>query len=75
MVELVNARVTQNELIKICWSDISRGQIIGPNRFNALTDKVYIPLKQDPEEFLEKIRNGLVSKTVKVIFTDAFLKR
>jgi hypothetical protein len=75
MVELVNARVTQQDLIKMCWSDVSKGQILGHNRAKAESDKVLMKLKGDPLEFVEKFKNGLVSKTIKVIFTDSFLKR
>ena len=74
-VQLVNARVDQQDLIKMCWSDVSKGQILGHNRAKAETDKLFIKLKQDPEEFVEKVRNGFISKSVKVVFTDSFLQK
>jgi hypothetical protein len=75
MVELVNARVTQQDLIKICWSDVSKGQLLGENRSNAEQDMLYIKLKGDKDDYLEKIKSGALSKTLKVIFTDSFLKK
>ena len=59
----------------MCWSDVSKGQILGSNRNKAQGDKIFIPLTQDPNEFVEKVKNGFISKSVKVIFTDSFLKR
>lgn len=73
LVELVNARVSQKDLIKICWSDVSKGQVLGQNRYKCYLDKIYIPLKQDPQQLIEKFKNGFSSDTIKVVFTDSFL--
>ncbi len=75
MIYLVNSTVSQQELIKICWSDVSKGQILGENRSKAERDKLFIKLKEDKEIYLEKIKSGNLSKTIKAVFTDSFLKK
>ncbi len=73
-VKFVNSVYSQEELIKISWSDCSKKLITGNNRNKAIDDRKIIPLKKDRMEYLEAIKNGTASKQLKVIFTDKFLK-
>lgn len=74
LATIVNSTFSQQDLIKISWSDVSKKQIIGNNRDKAVKDRVIIPLK-DQEKWLNKIKEGYLSDKMKVIFNDNFLKR
>lgn len=73
-VKFVNSIFSQEELIKISWSDCSKKTITGQNRNKAIDERKIITLKRNNAEYLEDIKNGIASKQLKVIFTDKFLK-
>jgi len=77
-VTLVNSRLTQRDLIRISWNDVSRDKIIGGNREKAKSDRALIEIKKDPLEFLEEVKDDYLTDNlamVKVIFTNKFLKK
>ena len=77
-VKLVNSRLSQKDLIRICWNDISRNQVIGNNLSKAKNDRAYMEIKKDPLIFLEEVKDDFENENlnmVKVVFTDTFLKK
>lgn len=73
-VALVNSSFSQEDLIKISWSDCSKKNIVNSNRQKAIEDKKIIPLKKDPKIYLDQIKGGTSSGKLKVIFNNNFLK-
>ena len=73
-VTLVNSSFSQEDLIKISWSDSSKKNIVNNNRQKAIDDKKIIPLKKDPKIYLNQIQEGISSGKIKVIFNNNFLK-
>lgn len=72
-IKFVNSIYSQKDLTKISWSDCSKKIINNNNREKAINDKKIIPLKKEPEFYLNQIREGRASQQLKVIFSDKFL--
>jgi len=73
-IQFVNSSYSQVDLVKISWSDCSRGVINNNNRQKAINDKKIILLNKGDQYYLHKIKCDSESKHLKVIFTDNFLK-